>query len=51
MYNKKHDSNYQPLSSIQVSQTCQRERRREAARSQKISKEAIPRARRMAKEV
>jgi len=34
-----------------VAQACQRERRKEALRSQKISKDALPRARRMAKEM
>ncbi|XP_047133142.1 chromatin-remodeling ATPase INO80 isoform X1 [Hydra vulgaris] len=34
-----------------VAQACQRELRKEALRSQKISKDAIPRARRMAKEM
>lgn len=34
-----------------VAQACQRERRKEALRSQKISKESIPRARKMAREM
>ena len=34
-----------------MAQACQREKRKEAARSQKISKEVVPRAKKMAREV